>query len=479
MDAKAYQRFREYLMYILKPFRFGIAILMLAAACTIPLFSQQLPGVPAPTPDPQIAAALRDVSAANIEHTITKLVSFGTRSTLSSDMPASSGRGATAAAEWIKSELERYSRECAGCLEVKADEFIQEPGPRIPKPTKITNVYAILHGTDPANAGRIVLVSGHYDSRNSDNNDAIAPAPGANDDGSGTAVSLECARVLSKHHFLATIIFLTVAGEEQGLNGSAHFAKMAKAQGWNIEAVLNNDIVGGDRTPGDTNQDPHVVRVFSEGIPATADEKQLKTIRALGGEDDGVSRQLARYIASVAQEYFSPADFHPLVVSRRDRYLRGGDHFSFNEQGYAAVRLTEYRENYNHQHQNVRTENGIEYGDLLKFVNYDYTANVARLNAATLASLASAPAPPANVRLLTKELQNDSTLVWEPSPGGLATAYEVLWRDTTASDWQHVQAVDNVTKATVPVSKDNVVFAVRALDAKGHRSLSIVPVPER
>ena len=285
-------------------------------------------------------------------------------------------------------------------------------------------------------------------------------------------MSLECARVLSKHRFPATIIFLTVAGEEQGLYGSAHFAKMAKAEGWNLEAVLNNDIVGGDRTPGDTLQDPHVVRVFSEGIPSTADEKQLKTIRALGGESDGPSRQLARYIASVAKEYLQPTTLSPLLVSRHDRYLRGGDHSSFNAEGFAAVRFTEFRENYNHQHQNVRTENGIEYGDLPKFVDYDYTANVARLNAATLASLASAPAPPANVRLLTKELQNDSTLVWEPSPGGLATGYEVLWRDTTAADWQHVKPVGNVTQATLPLSKDNVVFAVRALDAKGHRSLA-------
>ena len=410
----------------------GIAVLMLTAIFAVALFSQDQSGVAAGTSDPQIAAALRDVSPQRIEQTIEKLVSFGTRQTLSSDMPASSGKGANAAAAWLQSEFERYSKECGGCLEVKTDEFIQEPAPRVPKPTKITNVYAVLRGTDPANAGRIILVSGHYDSRNSDANNATDPAPGANDDGSGTVVSLECARVLSKHRFPATIIFLTVAGEEQGLNGSAHFAKMAKAQNWNIEAVLNNDIVGGDRTPG---QDAHVVRVFSEGIPATADEKQLKTIRALGGENDGPSRQLARYIASVGKEYFSPATFQPLMVFRRDRYLRGGDHFSFNEQGFAAVRLTEFRENYNHQHQNVRTENGIEYGDLPKFVDYDYIANVARLNTATLASLASAPAPPANVRLLTKELQNDSTLVWEPSPGGLATGYEVLWRDTSAPDW--------------------------------------------
>ena len=466
-------------MPILNSILNGIAVLMLTMVVAVALFSQQPDRISPGTPDPQITAALREISPARIQQTIEKLVSFDTRQTLSSDVPASTGKGATAAAEWIRSEFERYAQECGGCMEVKTDEFTQEPGPRVPKPTKITNVYAVLRGTDAANAGRIYLVSGHYDSRNSETNDATAPAPGANDDGSGTAVSLECARVLSKHHFPATIIFLTVAGEEQGLYGSSHFAKMAKAAGWDLEAVLNNDIVGGDRTPGDTLQDPHIVRVFSEGIPSSADEKQLKTIRALGGESDGPSRQLARYVASVATEYLPPATFSPLLVFRHDRYLRGGDHFSFNEQGFAAVRLTEFRENYNHQHQNVRTENGVEYGDLPKFVDYDYTANVARLNAATLASLASAPAPPANVRLLTKQLQNDSTLVWEPSPGGLAASYEVLWRDTTAGDWQHVKAVGNVTQATLPLSKDNVVFAVRALDAKGHRSLAIVPLPER
>ena len=462
-----------------KTFCTGSRLLMLPAILAVACFSQQPSGVSTPVPDPQIVTALKEVSPARIQQTIETLVGFGTRQTLSSDLPASSGKGATAAAEWIKNEFEHYSKDCGGCLEVKTDEFIQEPGPRIPGPTKITNVYAVLRGTDPANAGRIFLVSGHYDSRNSDTNDAANPAPGANDDGSGTAVSLECARVLSRHRFPATIIFLAVAGEEQGLDGSAHFAKTVKANGWDLEGVLNNDIVGGDRTPGDRLQDPQVVRVFSEGIPATADEKQLKTIRALGGENDGISRQLARYIAGVASEYLPPASFRALVVFRRDRYLRGGDHFSFNDQGYAAVRLTEYRENYNHQHQNVRTENGIEYGDLPKFVDYDYTANVARLNAATLASLASAPAAPANVRLLTKELTNESTLAWNASPGGLATGYQVLWRDTDAADWQHAESVGNVMKATLPLSKDNVIFAVRAVDGKGHYSLPIVPVPER
>lgn len=432
--------------------------------------------IPAAKPDPQIVAAMKDVSPQLIQQTIDKLVSFRSRHTLSSDVPASTGTGINAAAEWIKSELEGYSKACGGCLEVKTDEFTQEPGNRVPKPTKLTNVYAVLRGRDPANASRIILVSGHYDSRNSETNDAASASPGANDDGSGTAVSLECARVLSQHKFPATLIFLIVAGEEQGLYGSAHFAKMARAQGWNIEAALNNDIVGGDRSPG---QDPRTVRVFSEGVPINATEAELKQIRALGGENDSASRQLARYIASVASGYFSPKEFRPLVVFRRDRYLRGGDHTSFNEHGFAAVRFTEFRENYDHQHQNVRSENGVEYGDLPKFVDPDFVANVARLNAATMASLALAPAPPAKVRILTKALVNDSTLVWEPSPGGLATGYQVLWRDTGAPDWEHAQAFGNVTQATVPLSKDNVIFAVQAVGAQGHRSLPVVPVPER
>ncbi len=384
------------------------------------------------------------------------------------------GRGIGAAREWIKSEFERYSRDCGGCLEVKTDSFTEQPADRIPKPTIITNVYAVLKGSDPENAKRIVLVTGHYDSRNSDTLDTTGVAPGANDDGSGTSVSLECARVLSKLKFPATIIFLTVAGEEQGLNGSHHFAQMAKSEGWNIEAVLNNDIVGGDRN---SQQDPSVVRVFSEGVPIAATDAELKLIRNLGGESDSPSRQIARYVGEVGRTY--EIGLKPMLVFRLDRYLRSGDHISFNQQGFAAVRFTEHREDYHHQHQNVRTENGIEYGDVPKFVNFDYVANVSRLNAATLASLASAPAPPDKVRLVTKELENDSTLTWEPSPGSRTDAYEVLWRATTSAEWEHTQPVGNVTKTTLPISKDNVIFAVRAVDKEGHRSLPVVPLPER
>src|SRR5438067_1750778 len=451
--------------------------------------SQNAPGM---ADDPQIAGALRQVSAQKIQANIEKLVGFGTRLTLSAQDAGSvgKGRGIGAAREWIKSEFEQYSKDCGGCLEVKTDSFLEAPKDRIPKATRITNVYAVLKGTDPENAKRIVLVTGHYDSRNSDTLDVNGDAPGANDDGSGTAVSLECARVLSKMKFPATIIFLTVAGEEQGLNGSHHFAWIAdqKRDEWQIEAVLNNDIVGGDKNP---RQDPRTVRVFSEGIPsdtlnpmrgpasleteAVFVGKNLRQMRALGGENDSSSRQLARYIAEAARAY-SP-DVSPLLIFRPDRYLRGGDHTSFNQYGFAAVRFTEFREDYHHQHQNVRTENGIEYGDLPKFVNFDYVANVARLNAATLAALASAPGPPTSVHLLTKELENDSTLTWDKSPR--ASGYEVLWRATASPDWEHAKDVGNVTRATLPISKDNVVFAVRAIDAEGHRSLPVVPTPER
>ncbi|PYX22755.1 MAG: peptidase M28 [Acidobacteria bacterium] len=424
--------------------------------------------------DPKIVAALKEISSERIRSNIEKLVSFGTRSTLSAQDPASisSGRGIGAAREWIRSEFETYSKDCNGCLEVKTDSFTEGPADRIPQPTQITNVYAVLKGSDPESAKHIVLVTGHYDSRNSDTLDVKGNAPGANDDGSGTAVSLECARVLSKLKFPATIIFLTVAGEEQGLNGSRHFAAMAKQQGWNVEAVLNNDIVGGNKGP---EQNASVVRVFSEGIPVAADEKQLRQIRNLGGESDSSSRELARYVAEVGRTY--DAGVKPLLIFRLDRYLRGGDHYSFNQQGFAAVRFTEYWEDFNHQHQNIRTENGVEYGDLPKFVNFEYTAAVARLNAATLASLASAPAPPTNVRLETRKLDNDSTFAWDAVPG--VASYEIVWRATSAPDWEHAQSVGNDTRATLKLSKDNVIFAVRAVDNEGHRSLPVVPVPER
>jgi Peptidase family M28 len=438
--------------------------------------AQEAQKLPSGNPDLKVRAALKEISAAQVQSDIEKLVSFQTRSTISAQDVGSiaAGRGIGAAREWIKSEFERYSRDCGGCLEVKTDSFTQPVSERVPSPTVITNVYAVLKGMNAEDAKRIVLVTGHYDSRNSSNDDGAGVAPGANDDGSGTAVSLECARVLSKLKFPGTIIFLTVAGEEQGLYGSKHFAEFAKSQGWDIEEVLNNDIVGGDKSPG---QDPKVVRVFSESIPDGTTEAQLSMIRNLGGENDSPSRELARYVTQTARIY--EPGVAPLMEFRLDRYLRGGDHISFNEAGYAAVRFTEFRENFTRQHQNVRSENGIEYGDLPKFVNYDYVANVTRLNAATLAELASAPGPPQKVRIETKELVNDSTLVWESPSDGRASGYEVLWRATSAPDWEHSQDFGKVTRATLPVSKDNVIFAVEAIDEAGHKSQPIVPVPER
>lgn len=432
--------------------------------------------------DPVIAQIMKDVSPERIQKTIEKLVSFGTRSTLSVNNPgaATSEKGIVAARKWIKSEFERYSADCGGCLTVMTDTFIEQPkGPkdRITQPTEIENVYAILKGTDPEQAKRIYLVTGHYDSRNSENGNTTDAAPGANDDGSGTSVSLECARVMSKHRFPATVIFLTVAGEEQGLNGSTHFAKMAKAEGWKLEGVLNNDIVGGNRTPGDTKQNPNWVRVFSEGLPAAASEAELRAIRAVGGENDSASRELARYVREVG-DTFRFGQFTPKLIFRRDRYLRGGDHSAFNEQGFAAVRFTEYREDFNHQHQTLRTEKGIEYGDLPKYVDFNYVGNVARLNAATLASLAMGPPPPAKVKVLTKGLENDSKLEWEAVPG--ATAYEVLWRKTTDADFAQENSTRTTeTKVDLDQSKDNVIFAVRSIGPKGHRSLLVVPEPER
>ena len=449
----------------------GALVLIVASTCHA---AETSPNArPAPGPDARIADALSEISSTRIRENIASLVGFGTRSTLSAQDAAAiaSGRGIGAAREWIKAQFEHYSKDCGGCLDVKVDSYTQQNGDRLSQATVISNVYAVLKGTEPGATPRTVLVTGHYDSRNSDNFDTTHDAPGANDDASGVAVSLECARVLSKMRFPGTIIFLTVAGEEQGLYGSGHFAQVARQHSWNLEAVLNDDIVGGNKS---AEQDSRVVRVFSEGLPSAVNDRQLQLIRAVGGENDSPSRELARYIADTAAQYAIPVQ--PLLIFRQDRFLRGGDHASFNEQGYPAVRFTEYREDFTRQHQTVRTEEGVEYGDLPKFVDVDYVAGVARLNAATLASLASAPAPPTQVTILATKLENDSTLEWTPSPG--ASGYEVLWRATTSPFWEHTQGVGAGTRATLPLSKDNVFFAVRAIDSQGHRSLPVVPEPK-
>jgi len=492
---------------------------LLLAASRLPAQQTLMPSPPQagqpiqPAPaDPAIAAALEQVSPDAIKATITKLVTFKNRSTLSSmdtDLPP--GTGVTAAADWIATEFERTSAACGGCLEVKRDDFVETAvlGSRIVRDTRIQNIYAVLKGTDPAQAARRVLVTGHYDSRNSDNFNTHDPAPGANDDASGTAVSLECARVLSKLKFPSTIVFVAVAGEEQGLNGSRHLAKLARSEGWQLEAVLNNDIVGGDTTPGATGADTSVVRVFSEGVPGPATLEQLRTIQTIGAENDSPSRELARAIAEISRTYFQAAGqgavvipgrphsnamrlvpaFHPVLISRRDRFLRGGDHTSFNLEGFTAVRFTEWQENFNHQHQNLRTEPGtlpdgskgpVQYGDLLQYDDFNYTANVARLNAATLATLASAPGVPQKVGVVTANLDNNTTLRWEAPAGMPATAtYEIVYRATDAPDWTTVIPAGTATTMTLPISKDNTIFGIRTIDVTGHRSIAVYPMPLR
>ena len=471
-------------------FTFALAAPIFAPVCCAQAdFSLHATPVAPAAPDPAIAGALQTIKPADIEKTIQALVGFGTRNTLSSmetDLPA--GQGITAAADWIAGQFEAISKECGGCLEVHRDTFTETASERIPQPTTITNVYAILRGADPVRAKRMVLVTGHYDSRVTNVLDAKTPAPGANDDASGVAVSLECARALSKLHLPATVVFVAVAGEEQGLNGSSHLARLAHSEGWQLEAVLNNDIVGGNTTPGDTLQLKDRVRVFSEGVPVAATPEQARRIRALGEENDSPSRELARAIADTGRTYFpavAGAPFGAFLVGRPDRYGRGGDHTSFNREGFAAVRFTEWREDFNHQHQNIVMpppgSSDPILGDLIQFVDFNYVANVARLNAATLATLASAPGQPVKLTMVTKKLDNGSTLQWDAPAGAVANVhYELLWRETTAPDWQYMQTVTPQAGAgpitvTVPISKDNVVFGVRAVDAAGHRGLVQVP----
>jgi len=471
-------------------------------------FQQHGKAIPILQPDPQIATALREVSPAEMRKTVEALVSFHNRNTAGGgDTTLPPHTGVDAAAEWIRSRFEQIGQACGNCLEIHEDTYTlpAQPGPRarILKPTRLTSVYAVLKGTsDP---DRRVLVTGHYDSFFiADMQNLRDEAPGANDDASGTAVSLECARVLSKHRFPATIVFAAVTGEEQGLFGSRHLAQTARQQGWQLEAVLNNDIVGGDTTPADlANEDKHRVRVFSEGISLAATPEQTQKILAAGYESDSASRQVARAVADVARTYTEHAASRPTqakgvalsqanalaptLVFRLDRYGRGGDHSSFNREGFAGVRFTEWRENFDHQHQRVRMENGTQYGDLIQFDDFNYMARVARLNAATLATLASAPPMPANVQFKAGGLNNDTTITWTTPNNAFADAHdEVLWRETSAPDWQYSAPATSFTlhnegnahTLTLPVSKDNVILAIRSCDSKGHCSPAAAPLPK-
>jgi Zn-dependent M28 family amino/carboxypeptidase len=420
---------------------------------------------------------LSEIDARNVERTIRKLVSFGTRNTLSvQDNPA---RGIGAARDWLFAEFQQVAAASGGRMTVEKQSYTQaaQPPPRgrVPKDTVVTNVVATLRGTQAESAARVYVVSGHYDSMCTSPTDAECDAPGANDDASGTAAVLEMARVMSKRSFDATIVFMAVAGEEQSLLGSTHFAEEAKKSGVNIEGMFTNDIVG-NTLGGNGVRDRKTLRVFSEGVPSNETEEEARTRRSVGGENDSASRQLARFIKETADTYLK--DFQVKLFYRRDRYGRGGDHIPFLERGYAAVRFTEPNEDYNHQHQNVRTENGTQYGDLPEFVDFEYVANVARVNCAALAALASAPARPKNVAINTRRLSVDTDLQWDANAERDVAGYEIVWRDTVSPVWTNSQWVGNVLSYTAKgMSKDNYFFGVRAVDREGNRSPVSYPRP--
>ena len=452
----------------------------------------------APT-DPEVAQIVAEISAQRIGKRIEKLAGFHTRHTLSET--ESDTRGIGAARRWIESELRSCSKASGGRLQVAMDEYIEPASRRMPRPTTLVNVVATLPGVSPQSKDRMLVVSGHYDSRASDVMNATGAAPGANDDASGVAAVMELACVMAAHEFDATLVFMAVAGEEQGLLGSTHWAKAARSQGLRIEAMITNDIIGS--ATGDAGQhDAQQVRLFADGFdpllrmlvraqsnqagkaadaddsPSEATRAQLQQLALAGGGQDLPTHQLGRHLKAAGERYVP--GFTVNLIQRRDRYLRGGDHLPFLERGYAAVRFTEPFENFQHQHQDLRTEAGVVHGDLIEFVDMPYLANVTRINAAGLATLALAPAAPQNVKLEAIALDNNSTLRWdadlEPKP--TLKGYRVLWRDSGAPTWQHSRDVRLATRTTIEgVSKDNVIFGVQAISARGHASLASYPLP--
>jgi hypothetical protein len=423
----------------------------------------------------EIDAIVREISPQRIHGYVEKLVGFGTRHTMSDTK--SDTRGIGAARRWIKSELERCGAAAGGRLQVAFDSHVHPVMARLSSPTEIVNVVATLPGTQAASKDRIYVVSGHYDTRVTDVMNASADAPGANDDGSGTAAVMEMACVMARHKFDATLVFMTVAAEEQGLLGAENWAKLAKENNWNVAGMFDNDIIGNSHND-EGRKDDTQVRLFAEGIPPTKEiPDALRTLIATGGENDTPTRQLARYVKETGERYVP--GFKVAIVNRRDRYLRGGDHIPFLERGFPAVRFTEYAEDFSHQHQDLRTEDGKKYGDLVEYMDFDYAAKVTRVNAAALASLANAPAAPKEVKVITKNLTNKTELAWAANPEPDVAGYRVVWRDTTAADWQGSKLVGKVTSYTSDLSKDNVFFGVQAVDQDGNVSPATYPMPAR
>jgi Peptidase family M28 len=421
-------------------------------------------------PDATLRALLREVDRDNLRRIVSTLVSFGTRHTLSSqDDPA---RGIGAARDWILAELQRYAEPSGGRMQVALQSYVQEPAPRIPAPTRITNVVATLRGS--THPERVYVVSGHYDSRVTDVMDATSDAPGADDDASGVAVALELARLMATRQPEATVVFAAVAGEEQGLFGSAYLAQQFTDAGTDVQAMFTNDIVGSS-TADDGTRDPRSLRLFTEGVPTDETPSEAAVRRSVGGENDSPARQLGRFATEVADNRETGMSVR--VVYRRDRFLRGGDQIPFLERGFPAARFTEANEVYAHQHQDVRVVDGVQYGDLEQFCDFDYLAGVARVNGAVLWSLAQAPGTPKGVTVLTTELTNDTELTWTANPEADLDHYEVVWRPTTAAEWTMVVDVGTATRARIDLSKDNVAFGVRAVDSDGHRSPAAFPAP--
>ena len=418
--------------------------------------------------DPKIKAIVSNVSAQRLRGFDSGLLAFGTRNTFSEQLNDPK-RGVFAARDWVKAQFEQIAAGSGGRMTVALDEYTQPKTDNTPRAVLVSSVIATLKGDDPS--GRTYVISSHYDSRNGDGNDILKDAPGADDNGSGVSCVLEAARVMSKSTFHGTIIFAAYDGEEQGLFGSGHHAKVLHDAGVPVLANLNNDIMGAS-AGHDGERRPYEVRLFSEALPPDA---LVRRVNAIGAENASPSRELARFVKAVSETYVPAMQAH--MIYRSDRFLRGGDQQSFAAQGFAAVRFVEPHENYDHQHQDVRLENGVQYGDLQKFVDFEYLARVTRMNVAALAALAAGPAPPLHAEMLTKQLSYDTTLRWSSVPG--AVSYEVLWRDTAQPQWEHVMNAGNVTQTTLKVSKDDYLFAVRAVDAVGHRSPAVFPTPVR
>jgi hypothetical protein len=420
-------------------------------------------------PDFELRALLREIEPDRIKATILRLVQFGTRHTASSQTDPVRGIGAATA--WVFEQMQAIAATSSGRMTVQKQTFVQPAAPNIPVPTTITNVIATLKGT--ASPERFYVITGHLDSRVTDVLNFTDDAPGADDDGSGVAVVLELARLFATHQFPGTLVFATVAGEEQGLFGSAFMAKQMKAAGNDVQGMFSNDIVGASQAFDGTRPDPFTVRLFVETIPTAVTANQIAIMKATGGENDGVTHQLARFVKSVAP--FELTGMNIRVIWRRDRYLRASDHVSFQGQGYPAARFTEPRENFNHEHRDVAVINGVQFGDLAEFVDFNYVARVARVNGAALWALATHPGTPKNLQIHVSPPAgfsgiNTTTLTWNANPESNLTGYEVVWRETTAADWTNVIPVGNVTAVTLDMSKDNVQFGVRAVDQTGHRS---------